>query len=161
MKTRIIYLSLGSNLGDRQANLASAIDFLELKKQKISSIYETEPWGKKDQPWFLNLVVKGRTEMSAQDFLIYVQKIEQMLGRNRQAKKLLYAPRPIDIDIIYYADIVLRMSDLIVPHPLLEKRRFVLEPLNEIAHGFLHPVSGKTSAELLNECQDASIVRKL
>lgn len=161
-----VFLSVGANLGNREKTLVVAVGLLKLQNKKTSSIYETEPWGNKNQPWFLNLVVEGETEMTPQDLLTHIQSVEQQLGRDRQSENLSdqtqkYSPRLIDIDILYYDDLVLKIPNLIIPHPLLEKRRFILEPLNEIASSFLHPLLKKTTKELLNGCADTSIVRKL
>jgi 2-amino-4-hydroxy-6-hydroxymethyldihydropteridine diphosphokinase len=139
------YLSLGSNLGDREQNLRAAIarlgDILA-----VSSFYETEPVEFTDQPWFLNCAVTVRTELTPEQFLAKIQQIEQEMGRRRIQPK---GPRNIDIDILLFGDSIINTSELDVPHPAMHQRGFVLEPLNEIAPEARHPVLNKTVRELL------------
>lgn len=149
-----VFLGLGSNVGDRGANLQSALVDLERWEVRIlhaSSIYETEPFGKKDQSDFYNMVVRVQTDRSPQDLLMALHAIERSLGRDYREK---WGPRTIDIDILFYGETVLDDPELILPHPQLIGRKFVLIPLQEIAPGFVHPVLQKTVEQLLKECSD-------
>ncbi len=148
MKT--VYLSLGSNLGERERNLEEAIALLEeagVKVLRRSSIYETEPQDVRDQPWFLNLVVEAETELFPKQLLSRARKIEQQLGRKRIQPK---GPRTIDIDILLYGTAVIEMEELTVPHPRLAERRFVLAPLAELAPELRHPVTRRSVREMLS-----------
>ncbi len=144
---KIVYLSLGSNLGDRKANLRNAIAQLgELGKvQAVSSFYETEPVGLVPQPWFLNCAVKLDTEKMPRQLISAVLGLEQGMGRQRKQKN---GPRIIDIDILLFGTSVIETAGLTVPHPRLHERRFVLEPLAEIAPVVRHPVLKRTIREL-------------
>jgi len=152
------FLSLGSNVGDREAQLLEALERLEAAGIHIlrrSSIYETEPQDLPDQPWFLNLVVEVKTELFPRLLLARIQAIELGMGRKRAVSK---GPRPIDIDILLFGDFVIGTRELQVPHPRMSERRFVLEPLAELAPDLRHPVNGKTVREMLSETQ-AQIVK--
>jgi 2-amino-4-hydroxy-6-hydroxymethyldihydropteridine diphosphokinase len=152
------FLSLGSNLGNREAHLLEALDRLEaagIHTLRRSSIYETEPQDLPNQPWFLNLVVNVETELFPRLLLARAQAIELGMGRRRMVSK---GPRPIDIDILLFGNFVIRARELQVPHPRMSERRFVLEPLNELAPDLPHPVTGKTIREMLSEVH-AQIVR--
>lgn len=134
-----IYLLLGSNLGDRQKNIDNAIN--ELKACGIiisrkSSLYNTAPWGYTEQPEFLNQALECFTSLEPVELLEEIKKIEKKMGRIDIVR---YGPRIIDMDIIFYDDLILKTDKLIIPHPLMHKRLFVLKPLNEIAPDFIHP----------------------
>ncbi len=142
------YLGLGSNMGDRQENLEKALYFLSqrLRIEKMSSIYDTEPVGNIDQPRFLNLVCKVFTYLTPQALLTLSKGIESKLGR---VFGKLNAPRPVDIDILFYGDQIIETPELVIPHPRLMERAFVLVPLVQIDPDLVHPVTGKTVKELL------------
>jgi 2-amino-4-hydroxy-6-hydroxymethyldihydropteridine diphosphokinase len=142
-----IYLSLGSNIGDRLANLQSAISLLPPNIQPLtqSSVYETEPWGYTDQPPFLNLVIKANTMLDPFDVLTFVQEIEVSMGRQETFR---FGPRLIDLDILFYDDLVLDTPKLTIPHPRLTQRAFVLVPLAEIEPDLSHPVLKKTIQQI-------------
>ena len=142
-----VYLGLGSNMGDRQDNLDRALEFLSqrLRMGKVSSIYDTEPVGNPDQPRFLNLVCQAYTRLAPTALLALAKGIENKLGRAGKSN----APRPIDIDILLYGEQVIDNPELVIPHPKMTERAFVLVPLDEIAPELVHPVNGKTIKELL------------
>ena len=147
MKTA--YLGLGSNLGDRKAYLRKALEKLEaagIHVVRRSSVYETEPQDVPDQPWFLNMVVEAATALLPLPLLDRVQQIERALGRRRVTPK---GPRTVDIDILLYGKSVIHSARLTVPHPRLTDRRFVLEPLAEIAPALVHPATGRTMRDLV------------
>lgn len=143
-----VYLGLGSNMGNRQQNLDLALDLLahRLKITRLSSIYETEPRDNIDQPRFLNLVCRVETRLSPEGLLLMAQGIERKLGRKPGTSNL---PRPIDIDILFYGDRVIKTGELAIPHPRLVERAFVLVPLVEIAPDLVHPESGQPVKEIL------------
>jgi 2-amino-4-hydroxy-6-hydroxymethyldihydropteridine diphosphokinase len=155
-----VYLSLGSNVGDREANLHAAIERLGRigSVAAVSSFYETEPVEFTAQAWFLNCVALLETELMPAQLLAAVLKIEQAMGRRRTREK---GPRNIDIDILLFDDEVVNTAGLTVPHPALQDRRFVLEPLAEIAAGIRHPVLKKTVRELRDKLPAGQIVRKI
>lgn len=154
-----VYLGLGSNLGDRQANLDRALEFLSqrLRMGKISSIYDTEPLGDSDQPRFLNLVCQAFTHLEPAGLLALAKGIERKLGRVSKSGR----PRTIDIDILLYGDQVIDTPALVIPHPKMTERAFVLIPLDEIAPDAVHPTSGKTVKELLKHVTEKQGVLKL
>jgi 2-amino-4-hydroxy-6-hydroxymethyldihydropteridine diphosphokinase len=154
------YLGLGSNLGDREANLREALERLETAGVRVlrrSSVYETEPQDLRDQPWFLNAAVQVTTDLFPLQLLFSIQNIEREMGRRRVTPK---GPRNIDIDILFYGRSVIHAADLEVPHPRIAQRRFVLEPLAEIAPELRHPVNGKTAREML-AALDPQRIRRL
>ncbi|MGH9510499.1 MAG: 2-amino-4-hydroxy-6-hydroxymethyldihydropteridine diphosphokinase [Terriglobales bacterium] len=157
---KTVFLSLGSNVGDRMANIKAALDRLQKVGEvvDVSSIYETEPVELSAQPWFLNCAVRLDTEKMPKQLLAAILKIEQSMGRRRQRKK---GPRTIDIDILLFGSSVIDVEGLTVPHPAMHERRFVLEPLAEIAPEVRHPVIGRTVRELLNNLPAGQSVRRL
>ena len=146
---KIVYLSLGSNLGDRQVNLRNAIGrLLELGDVlEVSSLYDTEPVEFTDQPWFLNCAVAVRTDSIPREFLVGILSIEKAMGRERTQPK---GPRLIDIDILLFGAAHINTPQLTIPHPAMAERRFVLEPLAEIAPDVKVPLQKKTARELLD-----------
>lgn len=133
-----VYIGLGSNLGNKEENIRKAIDLMREKSKilKISSLYETEPVGYKEQDWFLNCAIEIETELKPHELLKFLLSIEKRLGRIRKIKN---GPRAIDLDILFYSNRIINKNDLIVPHPRLHKRLFVLEPLKEICPDLIHP----------------------
>jgi 2-amino-4-hydroxy-6-hydroxymethyldihydropteridine diphosphokinase len=158
-----IFLSLGSNLGDRGQNLKKGIGLLEQlagKPGAISSIYETEPWGCDSDINFYNQVIELFTLLRPLPLLEAIHEIEEMCGRDRSAPR--YAPRKLDIDILLYADSVLEFPELVVPHPNLQERQFVLVPLTEIAPHVMHPILNQDMEQLLRACgDDKKIIQRL
>jgi 2-amino-4-hydroxy-6-hydroxymethyldihydropteridine diphosphokinase len=147
--SKTVYLSLGSNLGDRERNIEQAVELLAaagLCVLRRSPVYETEPQDIRDQPWFLNVVIEAETEVFPKQLLARLQNIERQLGRKRIKPK---GPRIIDIDILLYGDSVIETDELVVPHPRLAERRFVLEPLAALAPDLRHPVTRRTVREML------------
>lgn len=149
-----VFLSLGSNMGQPEANLAKAIELLKDEFTRIiniSQIYKTGAWGMIEQQDFLNQVILIETRLAPRELLNYILALEAKMGRER---KLRYGPRVIDIDIIFYDDIIINESGLNIPHPLMHERNFVLIPMKEIAPDFIHPGFGKTIEELYTETRD-------
>jgi 2-amino-4-hydroxy-6-hydroxymethyldihydropteridine diphosphokinase len=157
---RTVYLGLGSNLGDRAANLERAMGALAAAGLEIvrrSSLYMTEPLGFGPQNWFLNCAVEAATELMPRQLLHSAQQVERDMGRRKLVRG---GPRIVDIDILFYAAHVVRMADLEIPHPRIAERRFVLVPLREIAPALRHPTLRRTIGELLAVTPDHSEVRR-
>ena len=151
-----IYLGLGTNLGDRAANLQAAIQGLaeRLAITAVSPIYQTPPWGVTDQPDFLNLCLAAKTNLPPVELLTFVKNLEVELGR-QPAKR--WGPRLIDIDILFYANQLIETENMTIPHPRLAERAFVLRPLADIAPDFVHPALGETMADLAEKVGDVGI----
>lgn len=152
---------IGSNQGQRELTISQSIKMLAERCGEVfllSSLYETEPWGFIAEQNFLNQVVALDTEMNPYDLLRELLMIEKELGRKRHDVEG-YESRPIDLDILYYDDMIINDDDLILPHPRLHKRRFALMPLCDIAADFIHPVFKRSNRKLLNECEDISEVK--
>jgi 2-amino-4-hydroxy-6-hydroxymethyldihydropteridine diphosphokinase len=156
----LVYLSLGSNVGDREAQLRDAQARLGAAGRVVaaSSFYETEPVEFTEQPWFLNFALALETSNTPQQLMTAILRIEEEMGRRRVQKK---GPRPIDIDILLFDDIIMDSTNLTIPHPALHQRRFVLEPMAEIASEVLHPGLKKTIRELRDALPPGQVVRKL
>jgi 2-amino-4-hydroxy-6-hydroxymethyldihydropteridine diphosphokinase len=154
--THQLYLSLGTNLGDRLANLLNAITMLPPKINPLvrSSIYESEPWGYSDQPVFLNQVIKGNTDLEPLVLLAFLKETEVRLGRQETFR---FGPRLIDLDILFYDDLVMDTPALTIPHPRIAERAFILVPLAEIAPDLPHPVLRKTIQQLKTGVDSSSV----
>ncbi len=155
------YLIIGSNLGNRNLNLTEAAKLIQTYIGAIilqSSVYETEPWGISNQPAFYNQVLQVRTALDAEATLVAINMIENKMGRIRQEK---YGARVIDIDILFFNDVIQHTDRLTIPHPRIAIRNFVLAPLEEIAANWVHPVLHKTVQTLWQECKDKLSVKKL
>jgi 2-amino-4-hydroxy-6-hydroxymethyldihydropteridine diphosphokinase len=160
MPAQVVYLSLGSNVGDREANLQTAIAALagaSVRVRRVSSIYETEPVDYLEQAWFLNCVVQAETELEPLALLNVLRQIEAGMGSKKLIAK---GPRLIDMDILLYGAQTIDTAELQVPHPRMHLRRFVLVPLAEIAPGLKHPQRSTTVEEMLAEAADRGEVRK-
>jgi 2-amino-4-hydroxy-6-hydroxymethyldihydropteridine diphosphokinase len=156
MKQHTVYLALGSNLGDRLTNLKQAIAALppQMEVQAKSSVYETPPWGYEDQPKFLNQVIKVETYLDPGPLLKHLKRLEVTLGRQESFPN---GPRQIDMDILFYDDLVLNSPSLVIPHPRLHERGFVLLPLMDISPDLVHPVNQKSVREMLAKCDVVGI----
>lgn len=159
-KLQTLFLSLGSNLGNREENLNQAIQLIRQNistNLSISNIYETEPWGNLNQAGFLNLILKiENSSLLPHEVLEKIQKIEIELGRVRVEK---WGERCIDIDIIYFNDLVLDDTKLVIPHPFVQERKFVLVPLADVAPDWVHPVLQKTTLQMLQDCPDSGWIK--
>jgi 2-amino-4-hydroxy-6-hydroxymethyldihydropteridine diphosphokinase len=158
----LVYLSLGSNIGNRKSYICQAESLIIKNIGDIinaSQLYETEPWGTKHPEWFLNKVISVETGLTAFQILDQIHIIESDLGRVHKDKR--YAPRTIDIDILLIEKMILNETNLIIPHPLIRERKFVLEPLAEIAGQLIHPLLNKSIQQMFNECTDKSVVKKV
>jgi len=151
-----IYLGLGTNVGDRKTNLKAAIDALPPDVEVVaqSPIYQTPPWGYEDQDDFLNQVVMARTDLAPQALLAYIKGLEEEVGRRATFR---WGPREIDIDILFYDDLVMESETLTIPHPRMHERAFMLVPLADIAPELVHPVLNQTIAQLLNDLDKSDI----
>lgn len=157
---KTVYLSLGSNIGDRAANISAAIEHLgnvgEVKS--VSSFYETEPVDVSAQPWFVNCAIRLETELMPRQLLSRLQSIEQALGRRHTYAK---GPRVIDLDILLFGNSIVDLSGIVIPHPRLHERRFVLEPLAEIAPEVRHPIFKRTMRQLRDNLPAGQSVKRL
>ena len=157
-----VYLGLGSNLGDRQKNLEIAGTILRdysIAIEQASPVYITAPWGFRSENNFLNQVILVRTGADPLELLDIARATEKGMGRLIAGKA--YADRIIDIDILFYGNSIISTRPLIIPHPLLHKRVFVLKPMSDIAPGFKHPVFNKSIEQLLAECSDGSLIHRV
>lgn len=154
-----VFLLLGSNLGDREGVLFQAREYINSQAGSIvksSALYETEPWGNKNQPGFLNQVLQIETNYSPAELLAKIGSIEKLCGRIRDEK---WGPRTLDIDILYFSHEIVVQKDLKIPHPGISERRFTLIPLVEIAPDFIHPIFNVSNKTLLERCKDHSEVK--
>ena len=163
MASESVFVLLGSNLGDRELLVNQACKMMGERCGEISAksrLYESEPWGFKSEHWFLNQVVRIVTSLSPDALMTELLEIEKELGRDRTTPHEGYVSRPMDLDILYWGrDLVVEKQHVIVPHPRLHKRRFTLLPLCDVAPDYVHPILKKTNLQLLDECQDAGMVR--
>ena len=155
------YLSIGSNIGERLKFIEQAVSFLglceEIEVVQTSALYETEPWGVKDQNWFLNVAVEINTTLSPQDLLVKCNQIESTLGRTRDVEKR-WGERTVDIDIVFYGKQIINTDILVVPHTRMHERAFVLVPMLEIAPEFVHPIFNKSMVDLYESLVDVEDV---
>jgi len=156
LDNHIVYLALGSNLDDRLANLKQAITSLspQMEVKAKSRVYETLPWGYADQPMFLNQVIRANTYLEFEHLLKHIKRLETALGRKPSFKN---GPRLIDLDILFYDDLVMETASLVIHHPHMHERGFVLMPLNDIAPDLVHPTIRKTISEMLALCDTSGI----
>lgn len=162
MIMKLVALGLGSNLGDRKENLLRATSEIAEaigKIIRISPFFETEPWGFQAKEQFLNMALIAETELVPEDILETIKSIETGMGRLSHGRK--YESRTIDIDILLYDSTIIKRKDLIVPHPHMHDRKFVLAPLSEIAGEMIHPVFKKSISELLASCSDTCSIRRI
>ena len=156
------FIAIGSNLGTPKENCIEAIDIISsnphIKITSKSSFYQTAPVGNTEQDWFINAVIKVSTQLNSDILLSALLKIESKMGRIRKEK---WGPRIIDLDILFYDNLVIKKKDLTLPHPEIQRRNFVLQPLNEIEENFIHPSLNKSINNLLKESKDNSVVKKI
>jgi 2-amino-4-hydroxy-6-hydroxymethyldihydropteridine diphosphokinase len=160
LTSTVTYLGLGSNIGEREVMLRSALDALngpDLRLLRVSSLYETEPVGLREQPWFLNLVAEFETELVPLDLLHRTQSVERALGRQRSVPN---GPRSIDIDILLYGDVVMKTAELEIPHPRYAERRFTLAPFVELNPELLDPSTGRPMASMLDALEGQRVRRR-
>ena len=156
-----VYLGIGGNIGNKHNNFAKVLEIIENELGAIvkkSSVYESSPWGFETDDNFWNQIIAVETKLSPSELLESIHKIEKTFGRKREGNN--YESREMDIDILYYDDIFIDTEKLIIPHPKMELRKFVLVPLNEIAPDLKHPLLRFTSFEMLENCKDSSIIFK-
>ncbi|MCX6665541.1 MAG: 2-amino-4-hydroxy-6-hydroxymethyldihydropteridine diphosphokinase [Euryarchaeota archaeon] len=153
----VVYLSLGSNMGDKEDNIRNALKLIEDVDEikKVSPLYQTEPIGFKDQSYFLNCVIEVQTNSTPEQMLLFLKSIEQKLGRTNTVKN---GPRTIDIDILLYDDFCIKNDDMVIPHPRLHERLFVLIPLMDVNPDVIHPLLKKTVRELFDAIQHEEMV---
>lgn len=153
------FIAIGSNIGDREDNVSTALQLLKNKTRllKVSSTYETEPMYVEDQNWFLNCVAKIETDIPPRNLLRYLKDIERKMGRKKVVR---YGPRIIDLDILFYGNEIVKQKDLEIPHPKIQERPFVLIPLVEIEPDHVHPLQQKTVLKLLSELNSEKSVIK-
>jgi 2-amino-4-hydroxy-6-hydroxymethyldihydropteridine diphosphokinase len=153
-----VYLSLGTNMGQRRRNLERALDGLGevVAITAVSPIYQTPPWGLTDQPDFLNLCLAATTDLTPRQLLHFNQQLEKRIGRTKEVR---WGPRLIDIDILFYDDIISCSEELTIPHPQIAQRAFVLVPLADIAPDLVHPETGQTVTEMVAQVDTAGVVR--
>jgi len=151
-----IYIALGTNIGDRLANLRVALNAFapQIKVLKESHIYETPPWGYEDQPAFLNMVIRAETDLEPEALLEFLKQLEVQLGRESSVR---WGPRLIDLDILFYDDLVIDTPPLVIPHPRLHERAFVLVPLTDVAADVVHPILGEFVWELMQKADISGI----
>lgn len=157
-----VFLGIGGNIGNKQANFQKVSELIETELGKIiqsSSIYETPPWGFHSDDVFWNQVIVIETKLEAIELLWRIHKIEEDFDRKRGEER--YASRPMDVDILYFDDVFMETKNLIIPHPRIPERKFVLVPLCEIAPEFKHPLRRLTNIEMLENCRDDSIIKKV
>ncbi len=158
---KIVYLSLGSNISPKKENILLAIKYLKSKNINIESIspfYITEPWGKRNQEWMINIVIKASTSLKPKELLNQCKTIEKFVGRKKRKK---WMQREIDIDILFYDKYIIKEKNLVIPHPKICERNFVLIPLLEVSPKFVDPVTNKTIIDMVTECKDNSLFIKL
>lgn len=153
-----VYIAMGTNLGNRLANLRAAIKSMppEITVLAESQVYETPPWGYENQPAFLNMVIKAETGLEPESLLAYLKQLEVELGREQNIR---WGPRLIDLDILFYDDLVLDTPPLVIPHPRLHERAFVLVPLMDVAPELIHPVFQRSASDLLADLNTQGITR--
>ncbi len=151
MKT--IFLGLGSNVGDKEKNIKHAVNLLseKINNVKLAKIYKSKPYGFKNQDYFLNTALMGLTDLSPDELFDFVKKVENKVGRK---KRFHWGPREIDIDILFYEDLIYETDFLVIPHPRIQERDFVLKPLCDLNPDLIHPVLKKTVKELLDELDE-------